>query len=33
MTLGNRLADPVLIIIAVGGEGSDGIGDLIEKRA
>src|SRR3984885_746134 len=32
MTLGNRLADPVLIITAVGGEGSDGIGDLIEKR-
>jgi hypothetical protein len=32
MTLGNRLADPVLIVIAVGGEGSDGIGDLVEKR-
>jgi hypothetical protein len=28
MTLGNRLVDPVLIIDAVGGKGSDGIGDL-----
>src|SRR5580692_8546183 len=33
MTLGNRLADPVLIVIAVGGEGSDAIGYLVEKRA
>ena len=32
MTLGNRLADPVLIVIAIGGEGSDGIGNLVEKR-
>ena len=33
MTLGNRLADPpVLIVIAVGGEGSDAIGYLVEKR-
>jgi hypothetical protein len=30
--LGNRLADPVLIVSAVGGEGSDGIGDLVEQR-
>src|ERR1700677_4403445 len=32
MTLGYRLADPVLIVIAVGGEGSDRIGNLVEKR-
>src|ERR1700684_2952881 len=32
MTLGNRLADPVLIVITVGGEGNDGISDLVEKR-
>ena len=31
MTLGNRLADPVLIVIAVGGEGRNRIGDLIEQ--
>jgi hypothetical protein len=32
MTLGNRFADPALIVIAVGGEGSDGGGNLVEKR-
>src|SRR6202789_163394 len=32
MTLGNRLADLVLIVGAVGGKGRNGIGDLIEKR-
>src|SRR5208282_2877487 len=32
MTLGNRLANPVLIVEAVGGNGRDGIGDLAEKR-
>jgi hypothetical protein len=31
MTLGNRLADLVLIVDAIGGEGSDGVGDLIEQ--
>ncbi len=31
MMLGHRLADPVLIVIAVDGEGSDGIGDLVEQ--
>jgi hypothetical protein len=30
MTLSDRLADLVLIVGAVGGEGSDGIGDLFE---
>jgi hypothetical protein len=33
MTLGNRLADLVLIVDAVGGEGSDGTGDLVEQSA
>jgi hypothetical protein len=33
MTLTNRLADLVLIIDAVGGEGSDGIGDLVKQSA
>ena len=33
MTLGNRLADLVLIVDAVGGEGSGGIGDLAQQCA
>jgi hypothetical protein len=32
MTLGDRLADSVLIVEAVGDKGGDGIGDLTEKR-
>jgi hypothetical protein len=32
MMFGDRLINPVLIVIAVGGEGTDGIGDLVEKR-
>jgi hypothetical protein len=32
MTLGDRLTDPVLIVIAVGDEGCDGIDDLVEQR-
>jgi hypothetical protein len=31
MTLGNSLADLVLIVGAVSCEGSDGIGDLVEQ--
>jgi hypothetical protein len=31
MALGNRLADQVLIVGAVGGEASHGIGDLLEQ--
>jgi hypothetical protein len=31
MTLGNRLADLVLIVGGVGGKGSNGTGDLAEK--
>jgi hypothetical protein len=33
MTLRNRLADLVLIVGAVSGEGGNGIGDLVEQRA
>src|SRR3984885_6219790 len=31
MTFANRLADLILIVGAVGSEGSDGIGDLVEQ--
>jgi len=31
MTFGNRLADPVLVIVAVGSKGDDRIGDPVKK--
>ena len=31
MTLANRLGDLILIVAAIGGEGSNWIGDLVEK--
>jgi hypothetical protein len=31
MTLGNSLGDLILIVAAVGGEGSNWIGDLVEQ--
>jgi len=31
MTFGIRLADPVLVVVAVGGKRDDGIGDLFKK--
>jgi hypothetical protein len=33
MIIGDRPANPVLIVIAVGGKGSNGVGDLAEQRA
>jgi hypothetical protein len=32
MVLGNSLVNPVLIVGAVTGKGSEGIGKLVEKR-
>jgi hypothetical protein len=32
MMFGDRLVNPVLIVIAVGGKGSQGISNLVEKR-
>jgi hypothetical protein len=31
MTFDNRMVDPVVIVGTIGGEGSDGIGDLVEQ--
>jgi hypothetical protein len=33
MMFGDRLINPVLIVIAVSGEGRDGIGDLVEQSS